>query len=468
MPVRLWSAVMDNNFGIEAVSGTGTDREETRVSAYVVTYAVMFILIFFAMGGYLPVSGTRGSSLGATVSSSDTVAGQVFQLGTWAIALVLMVRHFREIVETCLEMKAMVLLSLMAPLSAVWSQDPSSSVRRGVFLFLGTIFAFYLVRRFSAIDLGQVLVITGVYAGVIGILVSVLLPQFGRDTFNGGAWQGIFRSKNGCAQVMIFFTTAAVSLRFTSQKMNRMRYCLFGITAFLIVMSRAKTSWLLTPIYLLHAGVSSWLAKINRRDAMVMILSSSILIFVVAVSVPYVLPIILDVLGKDASLSGRVPLWQSTIISAAKRPLLGYGYAAFWRGMQGESLIIFLTIHFEIYQAQNGIIELWLELGAVGVFLMAVTFVSALRDAISCLQRGPSPAANWYIGLIVLTIVYNIDETFLLSVHSVPWLMYIIACAGLAAEANKSRNGPGWRDLAPKSLTASLRVSGILHFLPTR
>jgi exopolysaccharide production protein ExoQ len=459
---------MNTELKTECVSDTATDCEETPVSSYVVTYGVMAILIFFAMGGYLPVSGTRGSSLGATVSSSDTVAGQAFQLGTWAIALVLMARHLKEIVRTCLEMKAMVLLSLMAPLSVVWSQDPSNSIRRGIFLFLGTLFAFYLVRRFSAIDLGQVLVLTGVYAGVLGVLVSVLLPQFGRDTFNGGAWQGIFRSKNGCAQVMIFFTTAAVSLKFASQKMNRLRYCLFFLTAFLIVMSRAKTSWLLTPIYLFQAGVFSWLAKINRRDAMVIILSSSILIFVVAVSFPYVLPIILDVLGKDASLSGRIPLWQSTIVSAAKRPLLGYGYAAFWRGMQGESLIIFLTIHFEIYQAQNGIIELWLELGAVGVLLMTGTFVSALRDALTCLQRGPSPVANWYIGLIVLTIAYNIDETFLLSVHSIPWLMYIVACAGLAAEADKVRSGATRRDLPVNGIVASSRERGFLQPLPTR
>lgn len=201
---------------------------------------------------------------------------------------------------------------------------------------------------------------------------------------------------------------------------------------------------------------------------MVIILSSSILIFVVAVSFPYVLPIILDVLGKDASLSGRIPLWQSTIVSAAKRPLLGYGYAAFWRGMQGESLIIFLTIHFEIYQAQNGIIELWLELGAVGVLLMTGTFVSALRDALTCLQRGPSPVANWYIGLIVLTIAYNIDETFLLSVHSIPWLMYIVACAGLAAEADKVRSGATRRDLPVNGIVASSRERGFLQPLPTR
>jgi exopolysaccharide production protein ExoQ len=459
---------MKTELRAEGVSDTATDCEETTVSIDVVTYVVMIILIFFAMGGYLPVSGTRASSLGATVSSSDTIAGQAFQLGTWTVALVLMSQYFREIVQTCHEMKSMVALSLLAPLSALWSQDPANSIRRGVFLLLGTLFAFYLVRRFSAMDLGQVLVITGICAGVVGIMVSVLLPQFGRDTFNGGAWQGIFRSKNGCAQVMIFLTTPAVSLTFSSRKKNRLRYFLFVLTAFLIVMSRAKTSWLLTPIYLVQVGFLSWLAKINRRDAMFILLTSTIVIFVVVVSFPYILPIILGLLGKDPSISGRLPLWQSTMISGAKRPLLGYGYSAFWRGMRGESLNVYLAIHFEIYQAQNGILELWLELGAVGVFLMIASFVSALRDAITCLQRDPTPVANWYIGLIVLTVAYNIDETFLVSAHSIPWLMYIVACTGLAAEANKVRGGANKHDLQLNGVVANSRDSGLLRPLPVR
>jgi len=144
-------------------------------------------------------------------------------------------------------------------------------------------------------------------------------------------------------------------------------------------------------------------------------------------------------LGKDPTISGRVPLWASAMLSVLKRPLLGYGYASFWTGMRGESLNIFTTTRFETYQAQNGILEIWLELGVVGVIMVVITLLSALKNAFTCFQHGHTDVVNWYIGVIALTICYNIDETFLATAHSIPWLLYIVACCGLAIEAKKLR-----------------------------
>jgi exopolysaccharide production protein ExoQ len=419
---------------------TSTDHSgEESVSHFIFTYLVVAILIFLAMGGYLPMSASRTSSLAFTVSDSDTLLGQAFQGGMWGMACLLMVACWKDIVRTCLEMKTMMALSLLAPISALWSQDPLNSLHRGVFLVLGTLFAFYLVQRFSLQQIAQVLVITGVVAGALAIITSIFFPQVGVDTFNGNAWQGIFRSKNGCSQVMLFLMTSAITIPFSSRYMNLMRYLLFAFTAILLVMSNAKTAWLLAPGYLLLMAGLSWLRKVNRRDALFLLFAGCACLVVFIVSFSYVLPLILESLGKDPTISGRVPLWASAALSALKRPFLGYGYASFWTGMRGESLNIFTTTRFETYQAQNGVLEIWLELGAVGVLLMAITLFSALKDALFCFQHGQTNVVNWCIGLIALTICYNIDETFLATAHSVPWLLYIVACTGLAIEARKLR-----------------------------
>jgi exopolysaccharide production protein ExoQ len=181
------------------------------------------------------------------------------------------------------------------------------------------------------------------------------------------------------------------------------------------------------------------LQKIHRRDSSI----AKFLLLVVAgsviVAIPLVLPTLLDILGKDASMSGRVPLWTSAFVSALKRPLLGYGYAAFWTGLQGESLNIFLSTHFLIYQAQNGLLEVWLEIGLVGVVLVIATFISALRNAVTCFRFGDPEAARWYVGMVVLTVVYNIDETCFATAHSLSWLLYIVGCAGLWEESKRAR-----------------------------
>jgi O-antigen ligase len=127
------------------------------------------------------------------------------------------------------------------------------------------------------------------------------------------------------------------------------------------------------------------------------------------------------------------------MLSFLKRPIFGYGFQSFWTGLTGESLNIFLSIQFEIYQAQNGILELGLELGIVGICMFLFTVVGGIRDGLRCFQNGQSEPMSWYVGIILLTVAYNIDETSLMSPNSLPWLLYIVACAGLTREADSIR-----------------------------
>jgi exopolysaccharide production protein ExoQ len=186
-------------------------------------------------------------------------------------------------------------------------------------------------------------------------------------------------------------------------------------------------------------GALSALRRFNRRDVLFVFTGGVALLAIAGLVLPYLIPLVLESLGKDADLSGRVPLWASAMVSILKRPLLGYGYAAFWTGLKGESLNIFMSTHFEIYQAQNGLLEVWLELGLAGVVLVLLTLAKAVRDTLTCIKLGHSEAVNWYIGIIALTVIYNIDESSLAATHSIPWLMYIVACTGLADEASRLR-----------------------------
>ena len=329
--------------------------EGTSVLPYALTYGIASILIFFVMGGYLPMSGTRVSSLQATTSDSNVIAGQLFQAGTWALAVVFMFPYMREILDACWRMRAIIMLPLLAMVSAAWSQDPGTTLRRSVFLLLGTIFAFYLVKRFTVEQLAQIVVVAGVVAGLLGIFVSIALPEYGRDTFNGGAWQGIFRSKNGCAQVMLFFLSATVCFRFRTKGMELLRLSLYPIAGVLVVMSQAKTAWLVAPGLMLLAMFLSGMRIVERRTVLFLIAGAMVIVVLCAVTLPYLLPLVLDLLGKDPNMSGRLPLWAAAMASGLKHPLLGYGYSAFWTGMRGESLNIFMSTRFEIYQAQNRI-----------------------------------------------------------------------------------------------------------------
>ena len=48
---------------------------------------------------------------------------------------------------------------------------------------------------------------------------------------------------------------------------------------------------------------------------------------------------------------------------------------------------------------------------------------------------GHSPYIDWCIGIIFLTVVYNLDERTLMATQYLPWILYIVACTGLRSAA---------------------------------
>jgi exopolysaccharide production protein ExoQ len=408
---------------------------EAPVITLAVTYGLCAVFIFFAMQGYVPYAGSHADLNVA----SDTLYGQLLQAVVWIILLFLMRPYYRQIVQMCWRMKSMSLLMLLAPISSLWSQIPRASLQRGIFLILGTLFAYYLVSRFSPIRLAQVVVVAGLAVALISIGFVMIIPSIGLDIVNGGAWQGVMHSKNGCAGVVAFLLTPAFAFEFPTRAMNRLRHCFIGLGCMLLIMADAKTAWILIPLYIGAISALSKMKRMKALDATIVLGATILCASVVVLSVPLVLPSLLSLLGKSSDLTGRIPLWSGAVLSILKRPILGYGYVAFWTGLQGESMNVFMSARFVIYQAQNGILETALQLGVVGVSLVLCTAIAALRDAFLCFRGSHWSAARWYTGVILLTLAYNVDEGFFAAPHSLPWLMYTIACAGLRKGADEAR-----------------------------
>jgi exopolysaccharide production protein ExoQ len=145
-------------------------------------------------------------------------------------------------------------------------------------------------------------------------------------------------------------------------------------------------------------------------------------------------------LGKDPTLTGRTEIWQASMLSILKHPILGYGYRAFWRGYQGESANASFAAHWAVPAAHNAFLEVWLTLGAVGLALVLYSLLRAGRDALVCI-RARSPYFGWCASVVFLTIVTSVAEGFLVNPNSLMWILYILACVGLSEGARRTRLG---------------------------
>jgi O-antigen ligase len=127
------------------------------------------------------------------------------------------------------------------------------------------------------------------------------------------------------------------------------------------------------------------------------------------------------------------------MVSIAKAPLLGYGFSAFWNGMHGESANVIAAAHWFFGYAHNGFLEIILQVGLVGFTLFLGTFFIACKNAWFCFKYQRTVGAEWYFSMLVLVVLYNIDEETVMWANDLLSILYIVACCGLAVEARRIR-----------------------------
>jgi len=106
-------------------------------------------------------------------------------------------------------------------------------------------------------------------------------------------------------------------------------------------------------------------ATISQRKAGV-ILGSAFIAFGAIVAVLFV-EIILNILGRDISLSGRTDIWQGVLEMVKEKPTLGYGFYAAWRSEQVAYVIERVWVWTP--SAHNSYLHCLVDLGIVGLVL---------------------------------------------------------------------------------------------------
>jgi exopolysaccharide production protein ExoQ len=113
---------------------------------------------------------------------------------------------------------------------------------------------------------------------------------------------------------------------------------------------------------------------------------------------------IVDILGRDLTLTSRTDVWPM-LLSKADNVLVGSGFNSFWTGDRLAEVYGQLGI----IQAHNGYLETYLNGGLVGLGLLVLLLLSAIRQANKQLAEGGA-AANVAFAMILINVVYNFTE----------------------------------------------------------
>jgi len=130
-------------------------------------------------------------------------------------------------------------------------------------------------------------------------------------------------------------------------------------------------------------------------------------------------------LGRDLTLTGRTEIWEA-VLKIDINPLLGAGYKGFWSGERLATL--WDTLGVQLIQAHNGYIETYLNLGLIGLILLAMVIGSGYKNAKRELTAYNFNYGRFRMAILVMTLAYNITEATL-SGPQVLWFVFLLTVA---------------------------------------
>lgn len=319
----------------------------------------------------------------------------------------------KEMAAVLWGVKWLVAIYIECVLSVVWSAAPGDSFRQGIYLSASLFQFAYIALYFSVEDQIRLTGDVSVLFALLSVPAQYLLTPV-HDLAPG--WTGIFPSKNYFGNVMAI---GIVALLLRTGKWNATRIAKLALCSVLLLLAQGFASILAVQVCIVII-VYLRLSRKARMLTLASVLSGAVM---VAIFVPNIAALYLEANGKTTTLTGRDVIWAYSFKRFLERPILGYGYVAFW---PAENADVLLHLGWNPNHAHNGFLEVALEEGLVGLGLLLIVFYDGMRRASRQLHRGdPSRAGVWILLQTVYLILHNVSEG---DFYQRPaWVFYIVA-----------------------------------------
>jgi O-antigen ligase len=289
----------------------------------------------------------------------------------------------------------------------------------------------------------RLLLVTFAACCIWSLVGVVLLPPLGIPGADAaavaGGWGATFGHKNTLGMFAVLTVALVLAMVARSPRRNLLLAGLVGV----VLLSRSATAASgLVAVGAAHAWMTT-IGRIRRsRDRVVakLVLGAAMILSVLLII--GLLPDLLGLYGKDLTFTGRTEIWSATLEAIDRRPLQGYGIGGVW--LDGRSPLtneLWTTIGFPAAHAHNGLLNVWIETGLVGLVLFLTFVVRILQLAVSCLATPrTAPYGRWAITTIVGMALMSVSEPLFrgptLALLAIMWTV-------LAGVVNRRRRDEG-------------------------
>ena len=439
--------------------------------------ALWLPVIWLWIVGSRPISlwfgvGYADDNLAATLDGSPVdaaVTGVLLAIG------VMVLIHRRKRTTTYLTLIGPVILYFLYTLiSVTWAPFFGPALKRWIKDVGDLVMVLIIVTDFDPVHALRQLVSR---VGFVLFPFSVVLIRYtdlGRGYTPDGAPMntGVTTNKNELGLIVFLISIGALwnvrSLLRNKDEPNRRRrlvaqgtLLVFGLA--LLIMAHSSTAlacFIIGSVLMLATS----LRALRNRPARVHALCLTILLLGGAAALFGGVTDAARLLGRDSTLSGRTAIWAA-LLSTSSNPIFGAGFDSFWTSPSAltfQSNLLHWYHAERINEAHNGYIEVYLNLGWLGVGLISLILLAGYRSAVAAFRRSPS-IGGLMLAYVASAAFYSLTEAGFRTMGPM-WIFLLLATvstrgvnAGIfgkeAAKFLTSRGGtrktPAWNELSP-------------------
>jgi exopolysaccharide production protein ExoQ len=394
---------------------------------------VVGAMLFF-MGAIIPVLRNPGH-VTTEIQASDFLT-VLLQLVVYGGVKIFMVPNRGRLRRVLAQNPLLCSLLLLILISTIWSPVPSFTLRRAIWFMLTTGFGLYLGTRFEIKEQIRLVVYALAICVFLSVVFIVALPRYGMDiAMYHGAWRGVFYHKNSLGCYMVVAAITFFCFRPGTAVELLVKYLGLALSLCLLIGSVAKGAYvtMLVSIFLI------FLYRLLRIYWKRLIPVATVALTVLGIAVAYVASnpdVFLRALGKDSSLTGRIPMWTTVLAISSGKRWLGYGFAGFWAA---NSHAVWSILGWKPAKAHNGYIDLLVDLGWFGLGIFVLNTLLAFWRSVKLVARERTTESQWPLLMLSVILVYNIFETDLMQVHSFFWVAYVTITVSMQQAWSLSR-----------------------------
>jgi exopolysaccharide production protein ExoQ len=325
----------------------------------------------------------------------------VIVLAVSAVSIALLVRQRDRWAVGRLPYPLLVFLALIT-VSIAWSAYPSATAVGLVATWLTVISGVAFAVTFSWTELVRILgvalrIILGLSL-VFELVVSVFVRQpllpfwysypdgplamslyWSRDLlFEGGKIQGITGNSVLLGFVALLGVIVfGIELLRTTRRLRPALWLALAVVTLLLTRSATVTLAAAGVAVVLVAALA--LRRANSPRARLGVYGGVLAVLVAVVAATTLLRgSLLGLLGKSDTLTGRSDIWDAVIGLAEQRPVFGWGWVSYWAPWAEPLGSLAFEGGVHQYQAHNAWLDVWMQVGIVGVVVFAALVLSTL------------------------------------------------------------------------------------------